>query len=289
MNGRIFILICALGWPAGLTMGQPFAPKETLSATVPVSESIRKITGAKNGFSVVERVVLVHALDTNLPAADLEGLIGYLAAPLVAGENPGEIHWLKNEVMDRLLVQLPPLARLPRALTAIYRDEKQDAVIRDYALQHVAECRWDAAALGEARQTLWQATAETNDTLAGTALLGLTRIYEEKKESTERLRNTALAVVGNSQYSEASRLTALSLCGQLGEPRGLPLAVALAESRQSMVLRLAAVGVLGKLGGEPELAVLARLDSASEPRLLPAVRQARKVLEVRLKRNGDQK
>lgn len=283
MNFRTIILIWVLGLPTVQVWGQTMQAEVPLAPTsVTPSESVRKVTGVVDGLSVGERVKVVNSLGTNLSAVDSDALIRYLAAPLAPSENSSSIHWLKNEVIGQLRAQNPPLAQLPPALAALYQDAKQEPVIRDYALQHLAECRWDQNALKQAQFTLVQATCETTGSFAGTALLGLVRIQKSEGGSVEESRNTALAMACNPKLSEISRLTALSVCGQLGEAKALPVALAAIREDQSTMIKITALGVLGKLGGKTELPFLARLEAAGESRLLPALRQARKDIEARL-------
>src|SRR6202040_709205 len=63
----------------------------------------------------------------------------------------------------------------PNVLIAIYEDQVQDVVMRDYALQHFLPV-YDRANTHEKvdlQNALWQATGETDGSIAGTSLLAL--------------------------------------------------------------------------------------------------------------------
>ena len=80
---------------------------------------------------------------------------------------------LKNQLMDALCAMEPPPQGLGDLLEQIYADRDQNAVLRDYAVQHLATFYEQmAAALGVdeqtranelklAQQTLWDASNET--------------------------------------------------------------------------------------------------------------------------------
>ena len=99
---------------------------------------------------------------------------------------------------------------LDRALIETYRDRSQNEVAREYAVQHLAElgeqakpvastlptaptantapvalATLDPVELGEMRQTLWEALGETDNSIAGTALLGLTLLIGQPEGVSE--------------------------------------------------------------------------------------------------------
>jgi len=233
------------------------------------------------------RLQAVRALKRELSRGEIEGLFIYLQS---RGPEKGlagmQERYLKNTVMDRLIEQKSAASEVTEGLIAVYRDREQDEVIRDYAVQHLG--RWYEIAPEEQRdrieEVLWEAVGETDNTIAGTALLALRRLARTHPElDKSAIGRAALEIAGSEDCGEAAQRTALQICGLLGMDEIAPVAFRLAKDAGSVPLRISAIAALGYVG-KPETADFLRT-LAKDPRLRPAVDTALKRLEERRNRS----
>ena len=124
---------------------------------------------------------------------------------------------IKNDLIEWLEDQRPPIESLTSTLVALSEDPAQPDVIRDYAIQHMGSWAellnestvpWQSGALVELTEQLWVATDLKEHSFAGTALLSLRRL---KGELSARIQQRAKEILENSEYSSLSRATALQL------------------------------------------------------------------------------
>ena len=151
-------------------------------------------------------------------------------------------HVLKNDLMERLCLQRVPPEELTGKLAAIYQNQGQSPVVRDYALQHLAfwhEKAPSPAAREEVIQILWNALDDTHSSLAGTALLGIFHI-QNKQATPEtdrgRLKTSALQLALLEETAPQARATAVRLCGQMGVMAIQPLIVRVMQSGDDTML-----------------------------------------------------
>jgi hypothetical protein len=124
------------------------------------------------------------------------------------------------------------------------------------------------------RGALWQATDETDSSVAGTALLGLLSIGQaDSLVDGERLANTALKLAADDRCGELTRITAVQVCGRMGVRQSLPVVEQLTQQSPSISLRIAATAALGDYAinvGKGESAeaanLLKRIAESSDPR-----------------------
>ncbi len=206
-----------------------------------------------------QRLERIHQLSTDLGDAELARLLAWLATPQ---PEPGEAT-LKNDLLNVLRRQDQPVQGLAATLRAIYENPAQSLTMRDYALQHLT-------ALGEDPATLWQATAERDSSLAGTALLALARAGEDPA----RLTALALRIASDTTACEQARLPALRVCAQFGCPEAAPLARELLHARAGFSLKLAAIATLGELGDADDIPVLRELQASGPRWFQPATARA---------------
>ena len=150
----------------------------------------------------------------------VERLCDYLLSPL-AGDEYAAIREraLRNHLLNRLR-EWPVYAEvLVPALAVQLEDPQQDSALRDYAAQHLAAWIPDlqGATKVAAEDALRQAVRNPVSTLPGTSLLGLhdlnaRGLLNAPFDSMAEARRIAL----DSSLAPASRITALSLCSELG-------------------------------------------------------------------------
>jgi hypothetical protein len=259
---------------------QALPAQKALSAPVTSAtglERVRAVVSRDNTLSHRERVDALTAIQTPLTHPEVEALCQYLLTPARDEPKPHLEVWLRNEIMDRLVEveTLPP--GVADVLIAVYRDPAQDIVSRDYAVQHMAPAH-ERATAGDQRKlqaTLWQATGETDSSIAGTALLAL--LYASANSPSidqEQIARTALRLATDGRCGELARITAVQVCGRLRAEQALPVVQQLAETAESIPLRIAATAALGDYASKSAMATLTRLAVTSDARQSAAVQAA---------------
>jgi hypothetical protein len=257
-----------------------------------VPASIRPIVALNN--SPFERQSAARALPTNLRQDEVEAVYAFLREPHAEdGNQVGQV--LKNDLMDALCAQTPLPIDLRTLFAEIYRDRNEDTVIRDYAIQHVALLfeRLDdppasqssdvASAKQKLEQVLWEAAAETESGIAGTALLALGRLSQNDNSlERSRIASTAMHLAQDESASEATRISALQVCARLEARESLPLLVQSARRASTLSLQISAIGSLGFLGADPEVGLLKEILAGENPRLKPVASIALHRVQERL-------
>ncbi len=250
-----------------------------------LSDQMRLIVRPDGKVGFGERVEAVHAIKEDLNSEELRAFYGYLLAPAHNRDDREQENWLRNEMLDKLVTQQKPPAGLADMLVAIYQDKDQDAVMRDYAIQHINPAYAQAGSEEKTslRQALWQAAGETDSSIAGTALLALNDLAQNNAEfEKNQITEVALKLVGNEQCGELARITAVQICGRTGATQAVPLVLELAQSAGSVPLRISAVAALGDLGDRNVETVLQQIAADGGERLKPAAESALKRLNKRL-------
>jgi hypothetical protein len=204
---------------------------------------------------------------------------------------------LKNELLDALCAQMPLPADLADLLARMYREREQNEVIRDYALQHLftfyekvedgISSEAATAIRAQIQEVLWEAISEVQTSIAGTALLGLSRLAETRRDlNVDRVAAAASQLATDVNAGELTRISAVQVCGRLKVVGVLPALNEVAEKASSIPLRMSAIGVLGLIGGTPELDLLERILNDVNGRLKPAATLASKRIKLRLAENS---
>jgi hypothetical protein len=234
----------------------------------------------------------VRGLTFPLTRDEKDAVYGFLQARHAEdGEQLGQV--LKNELLDALCAQMPLPADLADLLARMYRDREQNEVIRDYALQHLftyyekvedgvsAEAATTIRA--QIQEVFWEALSEVQTSIAGTALLGLSRLAETRRDlNTDRVASAASQLATDAGAGELTRISAVQVCGRLKVVEVLPALKEVAETGSSITLRVSAIGVLGLIGGALELDLLERILTDTNERLKPAATLAFKRIKHRL-------
>lgn len=229
-----------------------------------------------------QRLKAISSLSPHLTDADWSVLKKFLLKPDTLDQiQLGQV--IKNDLMDALCALNPPPADLGDVLTRMYRDQDQNPVIRDYAVQHLAAYYEDltlqtgsAQAEQKVQDVLWQATQETGDSIGGTALLALKRLWQEYPAGFDqsKIAATALQMASASDSGELTHITAYQVCAQLGVMDALPVVLAAAQNGETIPVQMSAIGALGLLGGTDQIPFLNGILNGTEERLKPAARHA---------------
>jgi len=227
-----------------------------------------------------------HAVSRSLPEkptpADLKALSEFLCREQALDETEfGQ--GVKNEILDHLCELNPEGLRA--MLGGMIEDRALNPVIRDYALQHLMEHWQRLAGSGpdemsrrereEGIRAMWTAAEETGNSLAGTALLGLSRLSElEAGIDRGQVAAAALRLAADPTTGEAARIAAFQVCGRLQAAGVLPAAWEAARSNGSLPLRISAIGTLGLLAGTDAGPFLRAVEGGEESALKPAATRA---------------
>src|SRR5260370_24560824 len=107
------------------------------------------------------------------------------------------------------------------------------------------------------QNVLLQATAETSDTIGGTALLALQRLSDEYTNFDRgKIASTALQMARNLASAEPAQITAYQVCARLNVTDALPVVLAAAQGGQTVPIKMSAIAALGQLGGPEQIPFL---------------------------------
>lgn len=262
--------------------------KTTVEAARPDSQTQRSAVGGPVDLitdaqaDAWQRQKAARELSKRLVPRAREALMEYLRVP--QAEDEGQIgHVLKNDLMGALVYQQTPPAALPDLFEQIWRDKSQNEVIRDYAVQHLSvlyerleePAGWSLEQLSAGREAilrvLWEAARSSESSIAGTALLGLTRLSTSGAAiNRKELAGLAARLAGDAQTQEAARISAIQVCCRLQATEALPLLVEAASWKSSSSVRLSAIGGLGLMGVREQVPLLEEVVREGDPRLQPA-------------------
>ncbi len=261
-------------------------------ATCPAS--IKPIIDTSHNFldrQTLVRSLIQHSLSTregketskDLSRPEVEALFGFLLEKHPEDDTQRG-HILKSDLMDALCVQPNLQPDLTKVLAELYHDHDQNVVIRDYAVQHLAllderlteALAWSSSQIETQRQLietlLWEASAETDSSIGGTALLALMRsLNPNDQPSQERLGTTALRRANDPAISPLARVTAIQVCAQIQVHAALPHLSRTAAQDPNLTIRISAIGALGQIGNANTIEVLKKIAREQNPRLDPAV------------------
>jgi hypothetical protein len=268
------------------------APKMVTVTSRPAVTPAQMVSPETSDWTAVQKIVddhvayedrlqAIRSLSSQLTDLDWEALRPFLLKPDgLDREQLGQV--LKNNLLDALCAINPPPAGLGDVLAQIYRNRQQDDVVRDYAVQHMTAYYEqtttqpdNAKAQQNIEKALWEAVAETDDSIGGTALLALKRLSQEYPGfDQQKIASTALQMAGDESAGELSHITSLQVCAQLGVADALPLALQAAQTGETISVKLSAIGVLGSLGGNEQVPFLNSILTGAEDRLKPVAQYA---------------
>jgi LmbE family N-acetylglucosaminyl deacetylase len=195
---------------------------------------------------------------------------------------------LKNDALVVLLNQKELPEGLGDQLVKMFKDEKHSKRWRDYSLQYFS-AYYDAIRTTESSEaaTITNAYAVALDSrtekFSGTALMALERLSREHEEFNRvEVGDKAVKIVLASDTCNDSRITALRVCAMMNREEILPQARILAQTGETMPVRLAAIATVGDLGDESDLEYLQSLAASDDKRLQRISQTASKSLRERI-------
>jgi hypothetical protein len=276
------------------------APQPTASATQTEKQppsAAQMVANEKAGYQ--QRQEAIQKLATvKLTDSDRDILYNFLRQHTAADDGqPGQV--LKNELLDALCAMQPPPQGLGELLAQIYRDSGQNIVLQDYAVQHMAAYyRQMTAATGVddqirndelklTQQTMWDALNNTGSSIAGTALLDLTRLSQGGYSGFDqnKIADKALDLAGQNG-DELTRITAMQVCASLNVKLALPIVLGAAEQGETKSVEISAIGALGSLGGLGQIPFLNTVLQGNDDRLKLPAQQALNQIHQRLRQQA---
>jgi len=272
------------------------SPERSLGADSPATDRSAVQAIVDTHMSYEGRLNAIRSFSGNLTDDDWKELQQFLLTP--DGMDKGQLgQVIKNELLDKLCVLNPPLAGLGDILIQIYRDQQQNKVIRDYAVQHLVPSYEQMAAQPDNTRTeqalqdvLWDASNETSDSIGGTALLALQRLSQQYTGFDQgKIATKALQMAEDNNACELAHITAFQVCAQLGTTEALPVILQAAQNGQTISVKMSALGALGQLGGSEQTPFLNGVIAGTEGRLKPAARHALEQIAARKNQTASQK
>lgn len=259
------------------------SPATIVAAPFQISATVQAILNGNSSFQACEQAIKALG-GQRLSDPDRNALYDFLRQP-GAHDDQQVSQVLKNELMDALCTLQPPPPGLRELLTQIYQNPGEDEVLRDYAVQHLAafyrqmssaaglDATFQAAELQSTRQTLWEALSQTDTSLAGTALLGLSQLAQSRWPGVDadQISAAALKLAQNDRAGELTRITAFQVCANLKAQDALPAIQYAAQNGQTVPVQISAIAALGALGDASQIPLLNSLLQDGNDRLrLPA-------------------
>ena len=268
--------------------------------------AVRLICGQDGNKDYAARIAAAHQFGTDLAPAEIQALYWFLHQKCASqGDlSPESFAALKNDILQALVKQVPLPPDLGREIVEMYRDRVTDLIWRDYCVQHLAiyyERRWQdpsrevaipppaegspPVARGllvrfpgdpdrdEILNAFDEALQEKDNGIAGTALLGLYRLSSGKYVETgaTALGGKALAMALDEGCAVQTRVTAVAICGLTGRSEVLPVARILAQTADSLSLRLSSIATIGALGAAQDRELLEGLRAGPDQRTYKAI------------------
>lgn len=199
---------------------------------------------------ISHRLEAVGLLSSSLSSEEISTLYQFLRENSIPDEMLlSGIRMLKNEIMNMLRSQTEDPDGLAGLLTELYNDDKQDDVIRDYAIQHLgAWCQEISGRKDEevlAAYKVLERAARMPDSIAGTALIALHRLSEVAPyidcASVDAL---ALDLVSSSKTHRAARVSAIQVCSERGIMAAIPVIQSIESNTNDHQLSLSASAAL---------------------------------------------
>jgi len=245
----------------------------------PVSARVAVVTDG--GKTLIDRLEGVRRLPRTLTA-------GQVAALREVLEDRDANETLRNDILSALEQQTRPPAWLGESLLAMWRDAEESRRWRDYCLQHMKTVHASAGNRDDLEAALVAAAREPSgpgENYAGTALLSLERIGEESPEARAHLRREAaetVSVIGGA-LDEEKAVTALQVLEDEDASLALEKARAVVADEDRLVrLRLSAMSILGRHGGEADGETLEALTTHEDKRIRRVARTQLEALRDRL-------
>jgi hypothetical protein len=273
---------------ADLRMGEPGEHAGNLGPVV------RDVVNADGGVSQGLRMAAVDKLVPGLSVAEQDALLAVLQHPRGANETAGR----HSEFFHELALKLGDIdglrERFARVLATVARDEQQDGVVRDYALQHLRQV-WERSddPLRKSIEATFSQISSTGSDLSASALLSLhllgtgdrrtamseaeptgARTWEVPSEKLDPVVKEILARQPTAR-GIPDRMTALRIAGErrLADRRDDLKRIAAARGGEHQLVRMAAIAAIARFADPADIPFLESVEK-SDPGIASAVTSA---------------
>lgn len=225
-----------------------------------------------NILDVSTRLSLLEVKD-RLSEAEFEAIYTYLGQDENrSGLDDGHWLWLKNDLMTLMRDRDANRNRYFAQLENLFVNNG-DSVVRNYALQHLTVLALGGEFEESVRGILKQGASVKEGTIAGTALLGYSRLVEESGNDFEWIRSASHKVASENDYESASRASAMQVLAKIDRNAADAIAQEIVvEASVPSMERISAVAVLGR--SKENFSTLKVLASDTDPRVRRAARSA---------------
>jgi len=177
----------------------------------------------------------------------------FLAVASEKNASESELASEKNDTADTILAQSTLPDGYEASLLAQLDSAEESTIWQNYILQKLDVLYLHPDVDGEMRPVilarLWKESRSPTPTFAGTSLMTLLRLHEQKPEvvSGGKLTERCEWVIQRPAYSNSDRLSALHVLAAIGQPKAAETAREwLAASETAPMLQQTALNVLGK-------------------------------------------
>jgi len=184
-------------------------------------------------------------------------------------ETVNEQQWyaLKNEALNVLRNKCTSIEG-EEIILKVFHDLTQDPVVRDYALQHLSA--WCESNTGKEGllPVFWDGIKETDSSIAGTALLALSRLREQYPQvQEETLLREALKIADDLSAGELARITALQVAARVNARAVGKIARNVLNHAASIPLQVSAIAAIGASGDSEMISLLEGFAEDNDSRL----------------------
>ena len=231
----------------------------------------------------------------DLPEKDVAALAAYLRS-LDSAMRVERVAALKNDVMNLLRGQEPPVAGLAETLIAMFdgndisthnspthnsQTRQHPPAVLDYCIQHLGAMQngLDEATRRRVRDVFVRAAGDTCQPYAGTALYSLADDKRATRLDDAELRRLTVALC-RPDANNAARIAAIQLAGERGYAEALPLVrETLSGPRRDAVLDIVCLGTLGLLGDTGDLQLASQFANHDARRAVAAEAAIKRIKE----------
>jgi len=201
----------------------------------------------------------------DLPKEDVAALLAYLRAADSA-MRVERVAALKNDVMNLLRVQRPPVEGLAETLISMFDGGRHPPAVLDYCIQHLGAMQngiADDALRRRIREVFVRTARQRSLPCAGTALYSMADDRRATPAQKSELRRLTIALC-RADATASARVAAIQLAGERGWREVLPtLRKTLSGTRRDVVLDIVCIGSVGLLGDKDDIALLSRFSTDS--------------------------
>jgi hypothetical protein len=236
-------------------------------------------------------------LTRTLSADDVEGLSIFLDFRLQDNDelSSAAFNAIKNDALVVIFSQKQVPSELGSQLVRMFKDEEHGTRWRDYSLQYMSQYYEEVSKPGDGvRAEITNAYAVALDSrsqkYAGTALMAVERLSRKNPEiDRQKIGDKAVEIALANDTCNDSRITALRVCAMMQRTEVLQQARMLAQTGETVPLRLAAIATVGDLGDASDLEYIESLGQSDDKRLQRISKTASATLRKRLGKDTDAK